>query len=253
MSGICKPLFNTPLNRAHWAAQGLVASYLFNENSGRTVYDSSGNGNHGTMIGFGAEDTATSGWCAGPHGGALAFDGSNDYISVPMKYNWNLPFTIIINVSLSTLTMGGLIGNRRNSSPYWLMGSYQNVIQFERSGPLYAKSTYVLYGNGYQSLAATVKSNDINIYHNNDIIASDTRMLSNIVNDENILEIGRWYGGGIYWYGFINYIHIYSYALSPEEITYLSCVDPYAAYRWDNMVYPNTVPAKMNHYRRCVA
>ena len=54
---------------------GLVAAYSFNEGSGSTVYDSSGNGNNGTI------SNAT--WStAGKYGDALSFNGSNALVSV---------------------------------------------------------------------------------------------------------------------------------------------------------------------------
>ena len=54
---------------------GLVASYSFDEGSGSSVSDSSGNGNDGTIYG------AT--WVAGVEGTSLSFDGSNDYVRIP--------------------------------------------------------------------------------------------------------------------------------------------------------------------------
>jgi hypothetical protein len=54
---------------------GLVAYWSFNEGSGSTVYDYSGNSNHGTI--YGATWTA-----AGALGNALEFDG-DDYILIP--------------------------------------------------------------------------------------------------------------------------------------------------------------------------
>ncbi|HLC43360.1 MAG TPA: hypothetical protein VJO34_17255, partial [Methylomirabilota bacterium] len=53
---------------------GLVAAYSFDENSGTTVADASGNGNSGTIFG------AT--WSAqGKFGSALSFDGVNDRVT----------------------------------------------------------------------------------------------------------------------------------------------------------------------------
>lgn len=65
----------------HPLARGLVGCWLMNENSGGIVNDYSGQGNTGTLSGFNDPPIATSGWNAGPHGGALAFDGVNDYVN----------------------------------------------------------------------------------------------------------------------------------------------------------------------------
>ncbi len=51
-----------------------IASWKFNENTGMTATDSSGNGNDGTING------AT--WTTGKAGSALSFDGANDYVNM---------------------------------------------------------------------------------------------------------------------------------------------------------------------------
>lgn len=56
-------------------AGGLVAYWKFDEGSGNTAYDCSGNGNDGSLHG------AT--WVDGKVNKALSFDGSNDYVEVP--------------------------------------------------------------------------------------------------------------------------------------------------------------------------
>jgi len=56
------------------AASGPVVQYSFDEGTGTVANDSSGNGNNGTLINGPV-------WITGVHGGALSFDGVNDYIS----------------------------------------------------------------------------------------------------------------------------------------------------------------------------
>ncbi len=58
-----------------WREPGLVLDLQFAERSGDTVYDLSGNGNHGTV--YGAV------WRRGPLLGALKFDGVDDYVEIP--------------------------------------------------------------------------------------------------------------------------------------------------------------------------
>jgi len=54
---------------------GLLAYYIFYEGSGTTVMDSSGNNRNGTITG------AT--WTTGKIGGALSFNGTSNYVSIP--------------------------------------------------------------------------------------------------------------------------------------------------------------------------
>ena len=58
------------------ATPGLVAAYGFNEGTGTTVTDSSGNGNNGTI----ANATWTT---AGKYGDALVFNGTSALVTIP--------------------------------------------------------------------------------------------------------------------------------------------------------------------------
>jgi len=51
-----------------------IAHWTFDENSGNTAYDSSGNGYHATVTG--------AQWTTGKVNGALEFDGANDYVQI---------------------------------------------------------------------------------------------------------------------------------------------------------------------------
>jgi hypothetical protein len=91
-----KPIFGVPINRQHSLAQGLVSMWNFSEGMGDLVHDSVGM-NDGRMIGM-APMSPTSGWVPGPHGAALAFDGSNDYVTVPN--NPTMPFVPNFSIGL---------------------------------------------------------------------------------------------------------------------------------------------------------
>jgi hypothetical protein len=56
-------------------AQGLVGYWPFDEGGGTIAKDYSGNGNNGTLV-----NNPT--WTTGKVGGALSFDGANDYVRV---------------------------------------------------------------------------------------------------------------------------------------------------------------------------
>ncbi len=65
------------LSMAVNAPANLVAHWKFDDGSGATAQDSSGNGYDGTLFG---EPT----WVSGQIGGALEFDGSDDYVELPI-------------------------------------------------------------------------------------------------------------------------------------------------------------------------
>jgi hypothetical protein len=58
------------------AAGSLVGYWKFDEGSGTTAYDGSGNGNHGSLANGPL-------WTSGKIDGALSFDGANDYVEAP--------------------------------------------------------------------------------------------------------------------------------------------------------------------------
>ena len=70
---ILKPKLITKIEPGHLASKGLVGSWLFNEGGGTLAYDTSGNGNHGTLV------TNTHS-VAGKFGSALSFDEGDDYV-----------------------------------------------------------------------------------------------------------------------------------------------------------------------------
>jgi hypothetical protein len=75
------------------ASAELVGHWRLDEGAGDTVNDSSGNGNHGTLI-----DNVQ--WAAGQIGGALKFDGSPGYLLIPHSDSLKL-----INQGDYTITM----------------------------------------------------------------------------------------------------------------------------------------------------
>ena len=255
MSGIVKPPFGTPLNRAHWAAQGLVASYLFNENSGRTVYDSSGNENHGTMIGFGAEDTPTSGWCAGPHGGAIVKTLNGEKTTASGRPSLS-SISVVAGITLSGSSYGHIVSRYGASGQqYALYATINNLKFYVNSG---SESSAVSFGSTaplaqYHIIAGTFNGQTKQqCVYLNGVGASRTYNVSLINPAADDVIGGSAFAVDNFTAGVYNFVHRYSRALSPEEIAYLSAF-PYCMYEQDDAIFSNTVPAKMSHMRRMVA
>jgi len=66
------------LSMAGNTSANLVAHWNFDDGTGSTAQDSSGNGNHGTLFG-------NPQWITGHLGGALDFDGTGDYVDLPIS------------------------------------------------------------------------------------------------------------------------------------------------------------------------
>lgn len=76
-SWIIQPPVGVLPNLVRPGAQGLKGLWIFNEGSGLTVFDLSGNRNDGTLI-----NMDQSNWVVGRDGWALDFDGTDDVIDV---------------------------------------------------------------------------------------------------------------------------------------------------------------------------
>ena len=76
LSLIVVVLFSADLSHAEIDPANIAGVWLFDEGSGNTVKDYSGNGNDGTIMG----DPE---WIDSEVGGALKFDGQDDYLEIP--------------------------------------------------------------------------------------------------------------------------------------------------------------------------
>jgi hypothetical protein len=104
--GICFFLLANGLSTTYVDAQlndGLVGHWSFDEGVGNTAGDSSGNANTGILFNGPA-------WESGKSGGALRFDGGNDYVEVPHAESLNLSAALTVSVWINNeaLTNSGL-------------------------------------------------------------------------------------------------------------------------------------------------
>jgi len=71
-------------------ARGLVGRWTFDEGRGSIVRDVSGRDNHGTVMG-GAK------WAEGKIGGALEFDGMDDFVSIPNESDFDITGSVTVS------------------------------------------------------------------------------------------------------------------------------------------------------------
>ncbi|HET9665868.1 MAG TPA: LamG-like jellyroll fold domain-containing protein, partial [Desertimonas sp.] len=198
-----------------WGAPtpGLVAAYAFDEGSGVSAVDASGNGRTGSVAG------AT--WSTGRYGGALSFDGTNDYVSLPgLGTFYNAAFTLEAWVQKATVKNDvGIVGTWAGNGPMLWIDHLATRYQLTLGGSL---SSYLDSGvnpltGQWQHLAASFDGTTARFYINGVEVAS--RAVSGAVGTSNTWRIGA-YGTvpGGFFDGLIDEIRVYDRALSTTEV-----------------------------------
>jgi glucose/arabinose dehydrogenase len=210
---------NVTVDNSVPAPTGLVAAYGFNELSGTSVTDSSGSGNAGTVLGA----TRT---VAGRYGGALSFDGVNDWVTVADSASLDLTGAMTLEAWVRPTT----------SAPDW-----RTVLLKEQPGglaySLYAgsgssgPSGYVFVGGNdrgtpavgmlatdtWTHLAVTYGGGQLRLYVNGTQVATRAQT-GNILASNGALRIG---GNGVWpeWFqGQIDEVRVYNRALTAAQI-----------------------------------
>lgn len=199
---------------------GLVAAYSFNEGSGTSVTDASGNGNMGVING------AT--WLTqGKFGSGLRFDGVNDYVNVANSTTLNFEggdFTVsawVYTSNLNTAMMFGKFGTTGNgwrvfSTPSGRLSFHGNA------GEAYSNTGAVVL-NQWQHLAAVQTGSGITLYINGVNVSKYSGGNGNYDNSApfQIGTTSKPPGGSccqVFFKGRIDEVRIYDRVLSAAEI-----------------------------------
>ncbi|MBU6427178.1 hypothetical protein KGQ27_02965, partial [Patescibacteria group bacterium] len=105
---------------------GLVGHWTFDEGSGATAADSSGNGNNGTLVNGPA-------WVAGKIGQALSFNGTNNLVSIPGSSIFDFQGDFTVSAWVKTTSSGAVVGRAlNNQSVLWRI--YNGFFEYQTSG-----------------------------------------------------------------------------------------------------------------------
>jgi Concanavalin A-like lectin/glucanases superfamily/Bacterial Ig domain len=203
---------------------GLVAAYSFNEGSGTTVSDSSGNNLTGKIVG--AKWTTS-----GVYGSALFFDGISSYVDLGNPAALQLTGSMTLEawvMAAANPPDDGQIVAKSNGTGWQLKTSPD-------TGPhTFGTKVSAVDGSSLQRYSTTVRSLKT-WYHVAGVYDTTSRTLSTYVNgildngslrgtvpasqfNQNVnVNIGR-RTGGLYFNGVIDEVRIYNRALSPAEI-----------------------------------
>jgi hypothetical protein len=197
---------------------GLVAAYGFNEGSGSSVGDSSGNGHTGTISG--------ASWTTqGKTGNALSFDGVNDWVTVNSSTLLNLTTAMTVEAWVFPTTNSGarnvLIKEGINRDTYNLYarsgGNKSEIFAFIGGQNRSAESTAVA-ANVWTHIAGTYDGSSLRLYINGVEVAANNLASGSILTSNNPLRIGGNSIWGEFFQGRIDDVRIYNRALSSAEI-----------------------------------
>jgi hypothetical protein len=206
-----------PSQQATAANAGLVAAYGFDEGSGTTVTDASGNGNTGTISG------AT--WAAsGKYGKALQFNGTNARVNVPDAASLHLSGGMTLEAWVNPSTVNGNWRDviYKGNDNYYLEATSTNASKPDAgliAGGSYgdAYGSAALPANSWSYLAETYDGSNVRLYINGTQVAS-TAHTGAISTSTNQLQIGGDSIYGQYFAGLIDEVRVYNTALTATQI-----------------------------------
>jgi hypothetical protein len=195
-----------------------VGAWRFDEGSGTTAYDTSGQGNHGSISG------AT--WTTGKFGKALQFDGADDYIiSTSVK---NYPYiSVSVWIKITSRKESQIVSKWDDYS-----GNYRGWLLFQTSSGnirFYVSPTGSTWDsvedpllpplNEWIHYVGTYDGNEIKIYRNGVLVVSKSYPGTIFETQANFL-IGIGKEGTTYrsFNGIIDEVKIYPFALTPQQI-----------------------------------
>jgi PKD repeat protein len=202
-------------------SSGLVAAYNFDQGSGTSVPDASGNGHTGTLSG--ATWTST-----GRYGGALAFDGVNDWVTVTDSALLDLTTAMTLSAWVFPTANGNvartvLIKERPGGDVYELFSNSRwkvPVIGIRRSGVSIVTNIHAtrpLPLNAWTHLAGTYDGATLRLFVNG-VLVSSRGVSGSLTTSSGVLRIGGNSVWGDYFAGRIDDVRIYNRALTAAEI-----------------------------------
>jgi len=210
---------------------GLVARWQFEEGTGTTTADTSGNNYTGTLVNNPTWSTTvpTTNFT---NTRAISFDGINDYVSTAdIDVN---TITISAWVKANTVTTDYVVVKNFNGTnlPYSLHvgGSYSptqldGMGFFAGFGPGWANSgvTTDIRGDGqYHHIAGTYDGTTLKYYVDGVLRGSSLEGSGNLPQNNNVVDIGVYRTDNAYFSGLIDDVRIYNRALTLAEIGVLA-------------------------------
>jgi hypothetical protein len=205
------------------APSGVVGAWGFNEGTGATTADASGNNNTATLLGGPA-------WVTGKYGKALSFDQVNDYLSVPNSPSLNFSgnaMTLSMWINPGTVSgdsaVLGKFWNTNMSSPYYqygleLSGGKPQFYIGTSTGLMGAGMDTSLALNQWTHFAVVFNGLSAQFYVNGTMVSSKS-LATGITARGMPLRMGADADISQFYKGLLDNVRIYNRALSGAEVT----------------------------------
>lgn len=209
---------------------GLVGYWPFNEGAGSTAHDASGSGNNGTLV-----NSPT--WTTGQIIGALSFNGTSQYVSVPGSFISTptaLTVSAWVNMSPSLNIANGqyIASSRSNTNNGWSAYVFCGGASPHNCGLAFVIQNVAVYNTAddpipfskWQHVTVTWNGTNARYYING--VADATVSTTGSMTTGSSLLLGAQANGGVpnfanFFTGSIDDVRIYNRALSAQEVQVL--------------------------------
>ncbi|MEJ2702426.1 MAG: LamG domain-containing protein [Sedimentisphaerales bacterium] len=246
-----KPTRGTLIRTSHSLARGLAGCWLLGEGTGRVVTDLGPYRQRGDFYG------GSPLWAPGRHGYCLLFDGVDECIDCgTAKFGWDLTneLSVVALAKHGASQVNTVFARSAYVRPARLQGQAGGKFEWRvytdtaNDCIIDSTSSHAIDGSEWVHVAGTWRPHGAYLYVNGVLEASDTATDGNLkVDDNQFVGIGGTYESGNFvscWNGGIEYVFIYSRALSAEEVRWLHR-EPFAMFDSSVSSAPIHAPASM--------
>lgn len=200
-------------------ARGLVGRWTFDEGKGSLASDVSGRDNHGTIMG-GAK------WIEGRMGGALQFDGTDDFVSIPNESAFDITGAVTVSAWIrvesftnpwqAIVTKGDRAWRLHRANETKSVGFACSDLSREQVGDLFGKQDVA--DGKWHHVAGVLDGTKASIFVDGALDASADSSPTISINDYAVLIGANAQVEGRLFHGHIDDVRIYDRALSVDEL-----------------------------------
>ncbi len=202
----------------------LLGYWPFEEGTGTVTADLSGNGNDGTLLGGTL-------WTEGPWGGAVEFDGVDDYIDTGNAEDlakWTICCWVKSPAAPAGTSPTGPVHREQNYQFNWNHSdtTFRAATAINVGGTWYAAKYEPLEADTWYHLAATYDGETLSGYRDGELITANSTPSGDPSPESNTLKFGRHAAAAQFFRGTVDEVRVYRRALTADEIRIIAPPKP---------------------------